>query len=304
RQPNFYLKKEKTSVKNSPTKSIFELDEVECPTETVPIQRTTKDDFIRAKSLWNDTILATAVRHIATVSLKVAPGEHYYAVSGTTNVYNPKISNGQATSSHVYIQSGDGTNKILAGWHVSPHIYGDDKTHLFVAWTSDNFKNTGCYNVQCKGFVQIESHYYAGAAIRPTSTYGGPMVNMAIEIWQETDRWWVSINNYVVGNFPLALFTNLKAAAEVGWGGGTIAIGVPNPPMGSGHFPDDDFSHAGYFINMGYRNVLRSAYIGPAKSSVQENVDAPNCYRVKYDENSHFGGHALQFGGPGGNCNS
>ncbi|PNX54324.1 hypothetical protein L195_g047942 [Trifolium pratense] len=125
---------------------------------------------------------------------------------------------------------------------------------------------------------------------------------MPIEIFLENNRWWVAINNYSVGYFPATLFTNLKGADEVGWGGSTIAIGVPNPPMASGYFPDGNLYHAGYFINIGYRNAPRSAYIGPAKSSIHENSDAPNCYRVKYYEHSRFG-HALEFGGPGGNCN-
>ncbi|MCI10519.1 hypothetical protein A2U01_0031612, partial [Trifolium medium] len=109
-------------------------------------------------------------------------------------------------------------------------------------------------------------------------------------------RWWVIINHYTVGYFPATLFTNLKAADEVGWGGGTIAISVPNPPMASGYFPDGDFYHAVYFINIGYKNAPTSADIEPAKSSIHENTDAPNCYGVKYYENSRFGKQALQFG--------
>ncbi|CAJ2674282.1 unnamed protein product [Trifolium pratense] len=301
RRPNFYIKKDKTSVKNSTTNPTFGFDEVECPTGTVPIRRTTKDDLIRAEFLRNDNILVATKAHHADVSLKV-PGERYYAVKGTTSIYNPKISIAQASSSHIYIQSGDGTNNIIVGWHVFPHIYGDDKTHLFVAWTSDNFKKTGCYNVQCRGFVQIESHYHVGGVIPNISAYGGPVFDMPIEIFLENNRWWVAINNYSVGYFPATLFTNLKGADEVGWGGSTIAIGVPNPPMASGYFPDGNLYHAGYFINIGYRNAPRSAYIGPAKFSIHENSDAPNCYRVKYYEHSRFG-HALEFGGPGGNCN-
>jgi hypothetical protein len=47
------------------------------------------------------------------------PGEQYYGVSGTTSIYNPKTSIAQASLSHVYIQSSDGTNKIFVGWQVS-----------------------------------------------------------------------------------------------------------------------------------------------------------------------------------------
>jgi len=45
----------------------------------------------------------------------------YYGVSGTTSVYNPKVSVGQKSGSHLYVENGtgDGSNKITDGWHVS-----------------------------------------------------------------------------------------------------------------------------------------------------------------------------------------
>jgi len=51
----------------------------------------------------------------------IAPRGPYYGVSGTTSVYNHKVSNGQTSASHLYIENGkgDGNNKISIGWHVS-----------------------------------------------------------------------------------------------------------------------------------------------------------------------------------------
>lgn len=51
----------------------------------------------------------------------IAPHGPYYGVSGTTSVWNPKVSNGQTSASHLYIENGKGddNNKIVVGWHVS-----------------------------------------------------------------------------------------------------------------------------------------------------------------------------------------
>jgi hypothetical protein len=45
----------------------------------------------------------------------------YYAVSGITSIYNPKVGLGQSSTGHLYVQKGkeDGTNTIVVGWHVS-----------------------------------------------------------------------------------------------------------------------------------------------------------------------------------------
>lgn len=56
----------------------------------------------------------------ANVFLK-SKGGPYYGVGGTTSVYNPKVVKGQSSAGHVFVQNGegDGTNKIVVGWHVS-----------------------------------------------------------------------------------------------------------------------------------------------------------------------------------------
>jgi hypothetical protein len=66
RRPVFHMKNEKISAKNSRTNLIFELEKEKCPTGTVPIRRTTKDDLIRSKLLWNASILKSngASRHV------------------------------------------------------------------------------------------------------------------------------------------------------------------------------------------------------------------------------------------------
>ncbi|KAG2396751.1 uncharacterized protein HKW66_Vig0230260 [Vigna angularis] len=62
---------------------MFGLGKHECPTGTVPILRTTKDDLIREKSLLNDHILLQDIPgvHVAEVSVKPNYGP-YYGVGG------------------------------------------------------------------------------------------------------------------------------------------------------------------------------------------------------------------------------
>ncbi|KAG2394368.1 uncharacterized protein HKW66_Vig0182540 [Vigna angularis] len=95
----------------------------------------------------------------------------------------------------------------------------------------------------------------------------------------------------------------MNSANEVGWGGRTrTAIGTLSPEMGSGHLPDGNISHSGYFSEMFIADAKGKPY-APKLSEAHSFTDKPNCFGVKY-----FGfvgpkyGNLLQFGGPGGTC--
>ncbi|TKY56070.1 hypothetical protein E2542_SST20504 [Spatholobus suberectus] len=232
----------------------------------------------------------------------------YYGVSGINSAYNPRVNRmDQISASHLWVQNGqmDDSNKIAAGWHVHPHLYGDDATYLYSAWTSDNFKKTGCFNIRCPGFVQTSKVHYLGARVRNTSIYGGIMFDLAVSISQDpvTKNWWLNMQNTNIGYFPAALFSNMASADRVGWGGRTRT--PPNtlsPPMGSGHFPDNNFVHACYFEFVSFKNASRQN-CGPEKYQTQVFTDKSYCFGVEYYGNQGVKvGYSLQFGGPGGNC--
>nr|KYP48526.1 hypothetical protein KK1_029821 [Cajanus cajan] len=302
RKPSF----EKTNAKTSPTRSIFGLDKNICPSGTVPIRRTTKDDLIREKSLLNDDIMTQKAP--AEVSLKSRYGP-YYGVSGRNSIYNPRLNRtDQISLSNLWVQNGEGDagNKISFGWHVHPYLYGDDATYFYSTWTSDNYKRTGCYNIRCPGFVQTSKGNYLGASISNTSIYGGIMVVADLSIFQDlvTKNWWLQVDGKNFGYFPAALFSNLASADQVGGGGRTrTPPGTPSPPMGSGHFPDNIIVHACYFSFVSFRDASGKNH-GPEVNQVKSFTDNSHCYGVKY-----YGyipkrniGYFLQFGGPGGNC--
>ncbi|XP_006596175.2 uncharacterized protein [Glycine max] len=245
--------------------------------------------------------------HIAEVSLSSLYGP-YYGVIGSNNVFNPRVSRkDQVSSSHLWVQNGpvEAANKIAAGWHVAPQLYGDDKTYIYSAWTSDNFERTGCYNIRCSGFVQISKVNYLGTHVNNYSTYGGTQLEFIISITQDpvTKNWWLNMANINIGYFPAALFSNMTSADQVGWGGRTrTPPNTPSPPMGSGHFPDHTFHHACYFTFVSFQNEATRNYgIGP--HGAQTFSDRSDCFGVRYlGYIAEEVGYSLQFGGPGGSC--
>ncbi|KAI4334781.1 hypothetical protein L6164_013491 [Bauhinia variegata] len=312
RKPSFQYQKQTKKTYSSLIRSAkIGLDEKdECPRGTVPVRRTTKTDLIRAKQLSNNTHILPQDNpgtHIAEVSLIKNNSEPYYGVSGTVSVYSPKAVNNQMSSGNIWVQKGEagGLNKIYVGWQVFPQLYGDERTYFYTSWTADNFNKTGCYNLQCAGFVQTDRRITLGSPVAGTSEYGGQQSEMTISIAQDakTSNWWLRTQNIDVGYFPASLFTNLASAELVGWGGRTVApVNGPSPPMGSGYFPDDNFVHADYFRQITFKNESRIDYVPGYRG--ESYTDIPNCFGAKYyhpDEHSFYG-YALQFGGPGGNC--
>lgn len=120
----------------------------------------------------------------------------------------------------------------------------------------------------------------------------------------KSKNWWLIVKNKHVGYFPAALFSNLSVANMVGWGGRVSGVMKgASPPMGSGHFPDGDMTHACYVRRISY--VESGSTQEPDENLPNIVVDNPHCYDLKYfgfrdDQN----GYTLQFGGPGGYCGS
>ncbi|WJX59528.1 hypothetical protein P8452_44838 [Trifolium repens] len=304
-KPSFERKNSQTSMKISPTK--YGLEKVSCPKGSVPIRRVTKDDLIQGKYLFNDRNLTENGFRIHSAHVFLSPaGGPYYGVNGTTSVWNPVVVRGQESAGRLFVQNGngDGTNKIVVGWHAFPQIYNNStETHLYTYWMSGR---NGCYNILCSGFVQTAQMYFVGSRIRPISVYRGTMAELPISLVQDpaSKNWWLSIAFKNIGYFPARLFSNLKAADQVGWGGLTVTPSGNSPAMGTGVFPNGDFGKACYFRHVAYQTVSRR-FIGPATSLAATFNDCPNCYNVKYygDWRGQVG-YSLQFGGPNCDCGS
>lgn len=49
---------------------------------------------------------------------------------------------------------------------------------------SDAYQATGCYNLLCSGFVQINNEIAMGASIFPISSYKGSQYDISLLIWK------------------------------------------------------------------------------------------------------------------------
>ncbi|KAJ4950784.1 hypothetical protein NE237_027616 [Protea cynaroides] len=119
-----------------------------------------------------------------------------------------------------------------------------------------------------------------------------------------TGNWWLMVTNRKIymGYWPKALFSDL------GVGASSVVLGVVakasadgfSSPMGSGYFPNDDYNHSSFFMNM---KCLGPSYseINPRK--LKQFVDNKMCYDISYDgEKNKVWGYCFRYGGPGGKC--
>lgn len=49
---------------------------------------------------------------------------------------------------------------------------------------ADAYRQTGCYNLLCSGFVQTNNKIAIGAAISPRSVYNGAQFDISLLIWK------------------------------------------------------------------------------------------------------------------------
>ncbi|KAF8664566.1 hypothetical protein HU200_054748 [Digitaria exilis] len=240
-----------------------------CPENTIPIRRTKKEDVLRASS----------VRRYGKKRHRSTP--------------NP--------------MSVDPDMLNESGHQVSPDLYGDNNTRLFTYWTSDAYQATGCYNLLCSGFIQINNQIAMGASIFPISNYGGSQYDINILVWKDPKEgnWWLQFgNNYVLGYWPSFLFSYLAdSASMIEWGGEVVNSepdgGHTTTQMGSGHFPEEGFGKASYFRNI--QVVDSSNNLKPPKG-VGSFTEQSNCYDVQNGNNGDWGTY-FYYGGPGKNPN-
>ncbi|CAA0821228.1 Protein of Unknown Function (DUF239 [Striga hermonthica] len=281
-----------------------------CPDGTVPIRRVTAHDVLRAKSLYHfgkkqsHVLIGNSHEHAVAYTKS---SEGIYGAKAGINLWGPFVeSKGEFSLSQIWVTAGSlGTdlNSIESGWQVYPQMYGDNRPRFFTYWTKDAYKTTGCYNLLCPGFVQVNKQIVVGGAISPISTVGGHMAEVIITIWKDPkkENWWVSVGDKPVGYWPSQLFNRLSdRATMVGWGGEVVNIRAHNQhtstDMGSGYFAESGYGKASYFRNLetvDYGNNLGQVQV------TELIVTAPNCYNIKTFGTHTDWGTYFYYGGPG-----
>ncbi|KAJ9685885.1 hypothetical protein PVL29_017813 [Vitis rotundifolia] len=204
----------KSDKRSKPVTQLWQLNG-RCPKGTVPIRRTKREDVLRANSISRfgkkkqrtfpqprsadpDLISQSGHQH----AIVYVEGDKYYGAKATINVWEPKIQQPNEFSlSQMWILGGsfgEDLNSIEVGWQVSPDLYGDNNSRLFTYWTSDAYQATGCYNLLCSGFVQINNEIAMGASIFPVSRYHGSQYDISILVWKVkgNEHDWCLVKNF------------------------------------------------------------------------------------------------------------
>lgn len=293
-----------------------------CPNGTIPVRRTTEADLLRTTKMEHygrkqhqpvypapkpvqlrNSFTENSHQH----AIVYVEGATYYGAKAIMNVWNPSLQvPSEFSLSQIWVLGGSfqgDLNSIEAGWQVNPDLYGDNNTRLFTYWTSDAYQGTGCYNLLCSGFVQINDRIALGATISPVSMYNDKQFDIEILIWKDPrgGDWWMSFGqNFVLGYWPSSLFSYLSQPATMIEWGGEVVNSEPggrhtDTQMGSGHFPSEGFGRASYFSNLEVvdaTNNLRS----PA--NINTFTENSACYDVEDSYNADWG-YFFYYGGPG-----
>ncbi|XP_010544513.1 PREDICTED: uncharacterized protein LOC104817136 [Tarenaya hassleriana] len=288
----------------------------ECPENTVPIRRTTKEDLLRDEKYGKKYQNKTSNPNFSNHRIR-DPKEHEYAVAFATkgwyngakarmNVWKPWVQYANEFSlSQIWVTSGVhdiDLNTLEAGWQVYKRLYKDNNPRLFAYWTRDSYGETGCYNHVCPGFVQTSRTIALGASIRPISAFGGAQygITLIIKKDQTTGNWWLGYQGTMVGYWPGSIVPNLaNGATGITWGGEILNKRMngkhTTTDMGSGRFPYERFREASYFRNLGVfdmENVLRDP------GTLKPGTTNPHCYDVKISSSKSWGTY-FYYGGPG-----
>uniref|UniRef100_A0A8I7B7I5 Neprosin PEP catalytic domain-containing protein n=1 Tax=Hordeum vulgare subsp. vulgare TaxID=112509 RepID=A0A8I7B7I5_HORVV len=165
----------------------------------------------------------------------------------------------------------------------------------------DNYRNTGCVNLDCPGFQLVKgSPISPGDIISPVSGINTKRQTITIRVSKETSSgdWWLycGINKAPtrVGYFPASLFNSLSSkATQISIGGhARSTTNTTAPPMGSGAFASIPSKAASIHDIWLIHNDGRSTPIdndGPTK------VTDGKLYSASPIERAQF-----FYGGPGG----
>ncbi|CAM8929658.1 unnamed protein product [Rhodiola kirilowii] len=287
-----------------------------CPEGTVPIRRITEQDILRSSSVkrFGRKRPARNLRRDSTSSshehaFVFVNQDQYYGAKASLNVWTPGVTDESEFSlSQIWVISGsfgNDLNTIEAGWQVSPELYGDNSPRFFTYWTSDAYQTTGCYNLLCSGFVQINNKIAIGAAISPRSSSCGTQYDIGLMIWKDPKRghWWLQFGHgLLIGYWPSFLFNKLRDHASMIQFGGEVVNTRPSgyhtsTQMGSGQFAKAGFGKAAYFRNL--QVVDGDNSLVPLKN-MHQLADHPNCYDIRQGRNNAWGTF-FYYGGPGKN---
>ncbi len=221
------------------------------------------------------------------------------------NIWRPYVdqSAGQEFSlSQAWYLGGSGNNLQSAevGWQNYPRHYGDQNSRLFIYWTADAYTKTGCYNLDCGVFFQVDNSIALGSDFGDAySTPGGTQYEFSAQFFLYQGNWWLNIQGTWVGYYPGSIYQGgqlTRNAQQIQFGSESMGS-TSWPGEGSGEFSANGFSRAAY-----QRNLFYFSTQGKAAWDTLTQWNTSKCYTVSGPFTYASPGWNVYFfeGGPGG----
>lgn len=189
---------------------------------------------------------------------------------------------------------------VEVGWQNYPAFYGTESSVPFIYFTADGYQNTGCYNLTCGAFVQINNSLTFGVPFTPQSysVSDGPQHELPFQYYLYAGNWWLSYNGTWLGYYPgwhfgggqLSRYSNLLEF-------GSESVGSTVwPGEGSGLWAASWWEYAAYQRLLWYRDTSNNGFW----DSLTAYQPSPACYSVTTPGYASNWGTYFFFGGPGG----
>ncbi len=302
---------------------------IACSSGTIPMQRITLETLARFRTL-RDFLSKNPVGlgrpHLDGKEPEFRPdweATHLHAYGSQTvdnyggnswlNLWNPS---GDFSLSQQWYTGGTGSSNqtVEGGWQVLPDKYNTGNAVLFIYWTADNYQSKGCYNLDCTGFVQTNSHWYLGGPWDHYSSTGGTQWGFELQWKLFSGNWWLFLRGpgdyEAVGYYPTSLYSGgqlAKRATSIIYGGEVARkTGDTWPQMGSGSFASSGWQHAAFQKTIFYipRDMDDGVGVWADLTTTVESLST--CYTINYVSSASGGswGTYFFFGGPGATtCN-
>ncbi|OMO55851.1 hypothetical protein CCACVL1_26967 [Corchorus capsularis] len=140
-----------------------------CPKGTVPIRRKVVKEGI-----------TRSINAYAGIVIHPDEGKRFKGAAAGLNVYQPSpVVSGQFSGALIEVFAGYVSNVayIHTGWMVNPSFYGDAQTRFFIEWQEEtDGEISGCFDMECPGFVQVDTNLPVGAAFSKVSKINGEQI--------------------------------------------------------------------------------------------------------------------------------
>ncbi|CAL5087879.1 unnamed protein product [Urochloa decumbens] len=191
-------------------------------------------------------------------------------------------------------------------FQVTTYLHDNRDVRFFTYWTRDVKNSPGCYNLKCPGFVPANgAALVPGQAVAPPSVYGEQNHYVTISLNKDPNSGdWVVYRHDLetpsfLGHFPGDICPSTPRSLAL-TGFVSYPKSAQGPPMGSGHFPDDqDDKKTAYFKHIKLYDAKGNT-VDPITTPMVRVVDRPDCYGETQVIVKIKSGYMFYYGGPPG----